>query len=187
MRTSLGIILFGTACSLVVGCAQRDQAVSIPPTSDELPQIKSIQRHLPAIVIAENPRNDSRVRLVPSFKQPELTPEERAALGQEPLDFEFLLYEPFRPPGSLVGLWFGGVQTAIHGYGGASALYGLDTSVSRAASQGGVRTDVDLFDSRISGMFPRTDRVSTAGPRSEIVVETDSIASRIAKRRPRIE
>jgi hypothetical protein len=175
-------------CWLVAGCARQTQPLSLAPTSEELPEIKEVQRTIPATVVAEKPADESRVRLVPSFKEPELTAEEQAALGKQPLDFKFLLYQlRSQPPGSPVGTWLGGVQTFSYGYGKPSILYSPRPIVSGVFGPGSVAVEVDTAGSRVTGLIPPSQGPVGVGPASGIAVETDPRDSRIARRKPHFE
>jgi len=184
------ILFCGLLLAWVAGCASghKDMAVSAPPTTEELPKITEIQRSIPAYVIRENPEHESRVRLVPEFVEPELTAEERAALGERSSDFKFLRYPDRRePPGSTVGSFYGGVATYSHGWGfPATGVYGR-SAISGMAGWGGAGVGVDSFGSRVSaaGEFHRSPVMR--GPRGDINVQTDTTDSKVAGRKPTIE
>jgi hypothetical protein len=125
---------------------------------------------------------------VPDFKEPELTAEEQAALGLQPIHYKFLLYnELSRPVGSRVGNWFGGVATGSEGYVHVSGLHDPRSRLTGVAGWAGAATGQDTVGSHVSGTYEPRDITSTAGPRSSVIVETENTPSRVAERKPRAE
>jgi hypothetical protein len=175
MRIPLGI---GALCGLLwlaSGCAPRQQqrAVTATPSPEELPRFTKLERIIPANVQIEHRGIDPRLKLVPELKEPELTAEEKAALGEtEPL-FKFLLYgEPSRPAGSRVAPWYGGVAAYVYGYGGAEVLHGHSSSVAGAGGRGGITVTTDTFGSSVTRTGGQAHRPGSVGPRSGVTIGT---------------
>lgn len=174
--------------ALSCGCGQPNQALSAKPTTDELLQLKEKETPIQAIVAVEERNRQATVHLVPDFKPPELTPEERAAIGQRPIDFKFLPYEDRTPPlGSHVGPWFAGVDTAAGGRGGVSTYVAPRTSITGVAGWGGVATWIDTFKPGVTGLAYPRQPAAVAGPPQSVTIETDPQASTVAQQKPRIE
>jgi hypothetical protein len=173
----------------LAGCAQpKNPAITAKPSSEELPVIPPPVRTIEATVIVEGRAAEPRVQLVPEFKQPELTAEEKQALGIEPIHFKFLPYSvlPF-PPGSRVGNWYGGVEAGSHDYSRVWSLGSAYRGITGTTGWGGSVSAVDSASSRVSATYGARPGVGTAGPSSGIRVETDTEASRVAERKPRTE
>jgi hypothetical protein len=120
MRTWLVLALAFLAAGWVAGCAQKNPALTAQPTAEELPVPERSGDTATIVVGVEHGRAERATRLVPDFKPPELTSEEKAALGEEPPRHKFLPYNLFRTSGTRVGTWFGGVTTAASGLRGAT-------------------------------------------------------------------
>lgn len=178
----------GCLLALASGCAQNNQAIAAKPTTDELLQLKERETPVQATVAVEDRDHQAAMQLVPDFKQPELTPEERAALGQEPLDYKFLPYrDRTLPLGSPVGPWFAGVETATAGYGRPSIIIAPRTSVTGIVGWGGVMTGVDPFRPGVTSVGYERAHAATVGPEQTVTIETDPTASTVARSKPRIE
>lgn len=182
------ITVAAAGLTLVLGCARQEAVIAARPTVEELPHIPELEPRLPAVIVAEGWDHSSRARLVPSFELPELTAEERRALGQDFPQFKFLPYADLRPPvGSRVGHWAGGVSTYASGTGRPDTAIDLPTSVTGVAGWGGVATEADTLASRVAEVRPPREAVAEAGPASGIRVEGDTTDKRIAERKRRIE
>lgn len=186
MRNPIGAILVSGMLWLATGCAQRNVAVTAIPTSDELPEIKEIQRTIPASVGVAGRGDQPRVQLVPRFEQPELTREERAILGEEEPSFSFLPYEFHSyTTGSLVGTWYGGLQTFNRGRGGAQVSLARIRPLTRTGGTGSVAVAVDTFGSRVAGTSAARHRRTAVGPRGGLKVSSDRFGSKVAGRKSR--
>lgn len=175
-------------CGLLAGCAQGNPAITAMPSDAELPRVGAVQRTIPVSVTVEGRGAESRVRLVPDFKEPELTAKEKEALGLDKIHFKFLLYnELSQPVGSRVGNWYAGVSTATDRRVRVWSLYDPHSHLVGVAGRGGVATGVDASGSRVSGAYGPRDTTAATGPSSAIVVETDNAASRVAERKPHDE
>jgi hypothetical protein len=99
------------------GCAQQDNvAITTKPSSEEMPVLRQVEHVSQATVAVEGGPVQTESRLVPDFKLPELTAEEKAALGPERARFKFLLYNELSlPAGSTLAPWYGGVTSAMIG------------------------------------------------------------------------
>ena len=117
MRAWIGVVIATAALWLVLGCAGPGSRVTPAPTADELPShAEETEPACQAVVAVQGRQAEPRIDLAPSFKEPELTPAERKALGKEEPTYKPLLFDfpgHFHPP--LVGTWYGGVDTgALH-------------------------------------------------------------------------
>jgi len=109
-----GLALFGAAG----GCVRPAPAV-VTPHEGELFTLEKPEQIIPASIGVEGRGEEARVRLVPEFKEPELTPEEKAAIGMRPDPVNWLeFYEP-QPDVIRVLPDLGGGAIAIGGWGGA--------------------------------------------------------------------
>ena len=116
----------------VGGCARTAATTSLSPTLDELPHFRQVERVLPVSVGVEGREPALGGPLVPSFEEPELTPEEIAALGQKAERFDWL--EFYVPWPEFPRVWpdTGGAAAGIHGIGGPTigfADYGRRSAV----------------------------------------------------------
>ncbi len=171
MRTLSGILATWGALWLIAGCAQAPKATTVGPTTDELPQYKQLDPTVYAIVDIEHRTTESQVHLVPDFKEPELTPEEKAATGKGEPVYRYL---PFPAPdertNSLVAPWYGGITTLQHGHGGGDAAYGWPTSIARAGGRAGIAVETDTFGSRVAASGGRRQAVTGVGGREGLIV-----------------
>ena len=133
---------------LAAGCAQRDKVVTAMPTPEELPELgERYATPIQASVVVEGRVSGHRARFVPDFTEPELTPEEKVAVGED--------WEPYKPPfstpklrsiDSLQGPWYGGQETYAWGLGGAEPGQVPEARLPRAFSfWGGQDVGVDRF------------------------------------------
>ena len=136
MRTLVGVILIGILLWPAAGCARRDRAISTKPSADEIPRLEELgQKTQQASVYVEGQGRQPRLQLLPSFEEPELTPEERVALGYEESPYKPLLYyDAVRSPDSILGNWSAGVETYAWGRGGAQWFQDRDTYISWVSS-----------------------------------------------------
>jgi len=153
-------ILLALGIAVAAGCrsAARVSAATAPPTADELPRIAQPERIVPARVgVDERDRGQPHVILVPRFEEPELTPEERAALGEEEEPFNWLEFYVAQPEVTRVWPARGGVSTAVYGLGAAVSTesYRLPFSIGRGI--GGAATGVLEEHVRYSGHARRGD------------------------------
>lgn len=139
-RTCSAILVGGLA--LLGGCASKREAARVKPSPDEMPQLAELRvKTQQASVYAEGQRGAPRLALVPDFKEPELTAEERAALGQRELVYRPLLYpDAVRSPNRPVGNMYAEVETFAWGRGGAAAYRDFATYVA------GVTTDWESME-----------------------------------------
>jgi hypothetical protein len=188
MIVRLGSAVLVCALALVCGCAQRNQAIAAKPTTDELLRLKEKETPIQAIVTIEGRNRQASVRLVPDFKPPDLTPEERAALGEQPLDYKFLPYrDRTLPYGSHVGPWFAGIDTATLGQGGSSVRIAERTSVTGIVGWGGVATWTDPARPGVTGLADPRRPAAFVGAPEMVTIETDPRASTISQVKPYIE
>jgi hypothetical protein len=168
------------------GCAQpKNVAITTKPSSEELPKLPRVETVSEAAVAVEGRPSETGLRLVPDFKEPELTPEEKAALGPEQVHFKFLPYNELSLPlGSHVGSWLGGLSTATDNPSRVAGLYDAQRRIAGVIGWGGASTGVDYYASDVSGTYNERDTTGLAGPRSGIVVGTDRSSSRVAEREP---
>ncbi len=182
MRKQVCTIVACLSVAVLAGCAQRDAAVTATPTADELPELAYLKPFIPANIIVEGRDHSAPlVQLVPDFSEPELTAEERAALGQDGPEYKFLLYG--RPPfGPTVGPWYGGVTTLAGGRGGPSlGLVGPKTIAGAArANFGGVAIGIDPLGSHVAGVATGRRPAGIIAERGGVTVGEDR-PSKIAR------
>lgn len=184
MRTSGSIRILALMLAAAAGCTQRDPTIAEPPSHAELPQIIPTERTLPVRVDIAHRGREPTVRLVPDFTEPELTAEEKEALGQREPWIVLLPYKPpYRQYGSTAGPDYAGVQTLNRGRGGVlTDLGNLTTPLAGVYGRGGVLTDSDTFGVSVSGRYLARPPVARVGHREGIVVDTGR-AKLIAERR----
>lgn len=184
-------ILCAAALGVVLGgCAQRDdRTLTAAPSTAELPTIPNVERTIPAHIMAAPSHRGSRIPLVADFADPELTPEEQAALGLDRPAYEFLKHDIVQQPlDSPIAPWRGGVSTATHGSGGVSVARDRPVSVSGMGSGiGGVAVGITTHGFRISEQFGPRGGVTTLGPTSTVEIEITPQDKRISERKPTIE
>jgi hypothetical protein len=184
MKTSLVAVLVCVA-GLLPGCAQRNQAITAQPTAEELPVSEQHTSTSAMVVGVEHRPVESTARLVPDFKSPEPTAEEKAALGEEPPRHNFLPYNVFRTFGTHVGTWFGGLSTATSGLRGAAvAVDPAPRNMVGVQGAGGATTAVDPAGSATGRVQPERTSVAKTGPEGGVRVGTDPVAKRTGGRRP---
>lgn len=123
----LAAVGVGIAVCLILGCAQPKRLAAVKPSHDELPVLAEIQPSAQQASVKVQGRDATgRTVLVPEFKEPPLTPEERAALGEKEPLVKLLQFEDLtRVPGSPVAGWAGGVDTHAAGYGRPATAYDI--------------------------------------------------------------
>lgn len=118
MRISVPALVCVGCAWLAAGCA-RPTTVSVAPHPEELPKFERTERVIPARIGVEGRDEQLSVLLVPKFTEPELTPQEKRALGQEEPAINWLeFYVP--PREGYVGPGTGGVSAAIGGRTGVA-------------------------------------------------------------------
>jgi hypothetical protein len=187
MRTALGVLAACSALSLVIGCAHGPKSTTVAPTHDELPQFKELEPTIYAIVGVERRTTQGLVQLVPEFKEPPLTADEKAALGQPKPEYKFLLYPaPGWPAGSHVAPWDGGITAAQYGYGGPETTYGWPTSVARSGGRAGIAVGTDTFGSRVAGAGGRKESMTGVSGYAGVTVDSGP-PSRVADHKRRFD
>jgi len=180
-RLSLALV-----CGLLAGCAQQNPAITAMPSKAELPKLEPVQRRTQAAVTAEGRGTESRFHLVPDFKEPELTAEEKAVLGLDKLHYKFLPYnELSRPAGSRVSNEYAGVSTATDRRVHVWSFYDPHGRLTGVAGRAGGTTGVDVSGSPVVGTYRPREAAALVGPASGVVVETDNASSLVAERQPR--
>lgn len=171
----------------LTGCGPpKNVAITTKPSTEELPTIPQVEHISQATVAVEGGPMPTEFRLVPEFKPPELTAEEKAALGPAAVHFKFLLYNELSLPlNSTVGPWQGGIATAVDQPSRVAGLFDRQRPLTGVAGWGGATTFVDVYPSRVAGTYSPHAASALAGPRSGIVVGTDPLPSRVARREPR--
>jgi hypothetical protein len=138
--------LLAVGLGLALGCAQRDAVVTAMPTPEELPELGGeYATPMQASVGVEGQILRHRARFVPDFTEPELTAEEKVAIGED--------FEPYEPPfaaqelssvGPLQAPWYGGQEAYAWGIGGADSGWYQAEHLPRAFSfRGGQDVGVD--------------------------------------------
>lgn len=155
---------FATLAIAIAGCAAAEKRLAVlPPTPEELPDIQTHQEsHVQASIVAERDPDQPRVVLVPDFKEPPLTPEEKVAIGKLDPPYKLLPYAlRRRAPGSAVGDW-GGADVGVSSVHPSTALAPAER-VASAGDWGGPSISVDQFITRILAGYPAEHR-AFAGP-----------------------
>jgi hypothetical protein len=153
-----------TFALLTPGCASSEKRLSVlPPTPEELPDIPTRhESHVQASIAAERDPDQPRFILVPDFREPPLTPEEKAATGKLDPPYRLLPYAlRRRAPGQAVGDW-GGADVAVSSVYPSIAI-GPAERVAFAGDYGGASIGVDQFITRIFAGFP-AEHSGHAGP-----------------------
>ncbi len=116
MRTTWRLLALA-ALLAAPGCvAPERRSGPVRPAPGELQAMPELDPGMPVSVGIEGRGDAPRVVLVPDFKEPPLTPEERAALGEREDRIRRLDYTlPGDLPSPRVGGWLGGVQAGAHG------------------------------------------------------------------------
>jgi len=190
MRSGVAILLGGLLACFVGGCAQREGAISTPPSVDELPDLSALERKLPAAIAVEGQSRQPRVPLTPSFELPELTAEERTAMGMDDPELELLLFgEPIGAPSWRVAPTLGGAAVLKFGRerGGASVLHLGTTRISGVnSSRGGAATAIGGFGSSVAGRGWKRESVAQSG-RLEGMTTGECGASKVSARHRTID
>ena len=176
MRGLLGVILIGGLAWSVGGCAQRNPALTAMPTDDELPPMKQARSgNLQVAVKVEGRQEEPVVPLVPSFKEPELTAEERAALGKDgPIFSPLLFMDAVRSPGSTVGSWYGGTEAYTWGRGGYEAFQDRPALMPhRATGWGGADVGIGSGSAMAGATYPPIRPITETGRDSGVEVGID--------------
>ena len=176
MRGLLGVILVGGLAGSIVGCAQRASTVTAMPTDDELPPMKQAQSgNLQVSVKVEGRQEEPGVPLVPSFKEPELTAEERAALGKDgPVFHPLLFMDAVRSPGSTVGSWYGGVEAYTWGRGGFDVFLDRPAVMPhRVTDWGGADVGIGSGSAMAGATYPPIRPITETGRESGVEVGID--------------
>jgi hypothetical protein len=143
----MSLILLGMGMVLLAGCARQD-VTAIKPTEDELPNIPERGRVLPVSVKVEGQEQPLLVTLVPKFEEPELTAEERAAMGEQPQTIDWLEFYRPQPAVQRIAADLGGVSAGVSGMGGPELGFDhYDPVVRIGLSRGdiqGVHHDLDV-------------------------------------------
>lgn len=124
------LLMLGMAACLAGGCARR-AATTAAPHQEELPVIERPEQIVPAAIGVEGRREERHVALVPKFEEPELTEEERRALGEKPEPINWL--EFYVPAPKVLRVWpdFGGGDIGSAGWGGhVTGVHGPRRAVS---------------------------------------------------------
>jgi hypothetical protein len=183
------LVAVGTGLAILgamPGCGPpKNVAITTKPSSEELPQLAPVEHVTEVTVAVEGGPTETGFRLVPEFKEPELTAAEKAALGPEKVHFKFLPYNELSlPPNSTVGPWRGGISTAIDGTSRIVGRLGKQPPLAGVAGWGGATTAVDPFATYIARRYHSRETTASVGPRSAVTVGTDPGPSRIAEREP---
>ncbi len=146
------------AILIASGCAapKRDTtAISAAPSTDELPRLMEREGITPVSVgVSGGDSNAPRYQLVPEFRPPPLTAEERAATAPEIEPYNFLEFYSPVDPNRPVGGWTSG-RIRAHGARGGVAI-GLGPSWF--AYGVGART------LRSPGVVPASDAIGVSAP-----------------------
>ncbi|MBK9126445.1 MAG: hypothetical protein IPM13_01410 [Phycisphaerales bacterium] len=157
-----------TGIALLVGCATPPAGESIrtsAPTPDEYPRVSVREDALiQASVVAERDRHEPRTRIVGEFKEPELTPEEKQALGKVDPPYRLLAHlYPLRRPNSTISSEEG-LQVGV-GPAGRGIAVSRDTTGIAAVGLDADSVDLgtDPFITRVLALL-RPYRAAYPGP-----------------------
>ena len=153
------------------GCARR-QISAVAPTTEELPHIEQDTQIIPARIGVEGRRDERRLRLVPDYTEPELTPVERVALGEREDVINWLEFYVPQPDNPLVWSEYGGVTPGIHGIANSGAgVYPWRSSCSVWSEMGGTVVGIHSDRTGCVGRSTQYNRpVSARGPVSNVRV-----------------
>ncbi len=167
---------------LLTGCAADARRTTAAPSEDELLKLEPPPNAIPAHVGVEGTDNEERrLVLVPSYEVPELTEEEREAVGIEPELVNFL--EFYEPAPAETRTWPGqggpAVTTSPEQVGVARA-----GAARTATKQGLSRKDVAVdypASASVARPHPHSGTsVAGQGPKGGVLVG-DSAARRVAR------
>ncbi len=172
--------------TVLVGCASdKNVAVTASPHEEELLTLPQTHRVVPAVVAVEGRSGHPQLNLTPDYKVPELTEEEREALGIAP-EMEFLKHDiGYTPPDSTVGTWIGGVATAIDG---KSMSTGQIPDTRRTGvlttSRGGASIHTISYRRFVASVFAARPPSALVGPADTMTVRNDGQEREVAQQRP---
>jgi hypothetical protein len=176
------------AAVAAAGCAQRESAIEAAPSQAELPKLEQPEHVTPLSVGVEGrSRTEPRIVFVPEFKEPELTAEEKKALGIRDPEIDFLALYRATVPGR-VGPWAGGIDVGVGGQryraaaaGTREAPYAIDSR-----SVAGPVSIVYPFFCPVAWVGPRAAPIWAVGDTGGIRVRENE-PSGVAARQPRPE
>ncbi len=183
MRSVLGIVIVGVLASLLSGCAQQSTAIMVKPSPDESPRLDELQP-LPNSMTVRVPGRDEQplVTLTPTFKEPELTPAERAALGQDLNPYKPLLYAlPYRQPGQTVGNFDGGQSVATWGHGGSVGAIEPTPTKYATGHWGGQAVGVIHWSATSAAVGPLRSGAQRIGPWEQQTTAVEAAAQKARK------
>ena len=181
------LTVFVLALGVSAGCASRKPLASVPPATEELPNVPMHERTIAPSVGVEGGAPPPTVVLTVPPKAPQPTPEEKAKLGPEPHKFNFLEFYQPTPAEQRVSPDLGGATTARHGVGGPA----VSTTTYQPlwfvySGMGGPATGTYPIPVVIWGIYAPREPGGAVGPASPVDVGTGP-PSHISKRAPRTQ
>lgn len=178
------------ACAwFACGCQGQKAAITPAPTLEELPSIRATERVIPAKVAVEGAPIAPRRLLVPPLELPQLTQEEKVALGlDKPDPFADLLasYPPRPDPARGVSPQDTGFTAAIYGRAGGQIGTEADSRRSYRDLVDAVPAGTLPFPRFGAMSYPFWERVRLVGERSGVEIGEDS-ARRGAGKHERVD
>jgi hypothetical protein len=175
-RTIVGVIgLVGLG--LALGCVQgeRDRSLAAAqPTPDEVAPLPEMGRSPhQASVRVEGRFDKATLVLVPEYKVPEPTPEEKEILGIEEDDYEPLLYElSWRQTGNLTSFEFGGPETAVFGHSGGEYRTDIGNPIDLNVWGNAMMSTAISADPRNYRVGPKPDPIGSYLHRTDLDTRT---------------
>ena len=166
MRTLQTTIVGLTLTILLAGCAHQKPLVTVKPTQEELPNIPELQSSATQVSSrVEGQWQETRLTLVPEYKEPELTPEERAAVGEDAPPYQPLLYPwAAAPRDSLTQPAVGGIEVYVSGRGTGEVYRDYAKTLSFAGPDwGGPAVWTDPFTVRPGAVYYQIPDSAYAG------------------------
>ncbi len=177
------VLLLGVGCASTAPRAE----VTAMPTADELPDLSAVEGIIPLNVGVERDFDQPRLILVTRFSEPELTPEERAILGEdEDLGYDPLeLYRPTLGPEQGIEPLAQGPLSSVYGWGGAAVRVGPFAPIwGIGADMGGPATRITIHPRTLSAAASARIPPWAVGPRSTVEVGDTGSARRVAAPQP---
>jgi hypothetical protein len=183
--TTIVLTALAGSSALLLGCARCApcQTINVAPSPEELPQFPPRESTICATVAVEGGPEQCRPGLVPEFKEPELTPEEKEALCIQPEPFnwlEFYVPKPCVPispdlGGPAVGSWGLAVEVSAVGIARQpmaagpplGPISGESILAARVAEHGNARPPAAAVGLGEGGASVGEDRASKVAAHSE--------------------
>ena len=155
------------SCVLLIagGCRQADRVTVVPPTRAELPTFEEVEARLPISVGVAGAGATPQTRIVPEYREIELTPQERAAIGEpvEPEPDVLAFYRPPRGPEHGVSAGTFAMRAGIGGLGGPSVGHAVVGQRFGRLGLGGVYAAISSEQRAAANVGPSRTAAGIAG------------------------